>query len=104
MYIHDSVECGSRNVLHPVESDVIIGEVFLKLINQGAHVCLVVKEMFCDLVQEGVGEGVVVDGEGVCRSFGFDQRHERGERSTLGGSGGRIDRDSEQAGREEGTC
>ena len=71
--MYDSVKCDLRNVLHPMESDIIIGEVFLKLINEGGHVSVVVKEMFCDLVQERVGERVGVKGEGVHGSFGFDQ-------------------------------
>lgn len=71
--MYDTVDCDLRNVLHPMESDVIIDEVFLKLINERGHVSVVVKEMFCDLVQEGVGEGVGVKGEGVRGSFGFDQ-------------------------------
>ena len=48
-----------------MKSDVVVNEVMLKMTNQEDSICLVVKEMVCDLVKDGVGEGVGVKGEDV---------------------------------------
>ena len=57
-----------------MKSDVIIHEVILKMTNQEARVCLVVEEMTCDLVKEGIGESVVVLGVDMYRALGFHKQ------------------------------
>ena len=57
-----------------MKSDVVIGEVLLKLTNEVCCVCLVVKETTCDLVKEGVGEGVGLKGGNMRGALSPDQQ------------------------------
>lgn len=56
-----------------MKSDVIVGEVTSKSTNQEACISVTVKEATCDLVEEGVGEGVGVEGEEVSGALSFNE-------------------------------
>ena len=66
--------CLLRNILHPVKSDVIVYEVTLKYTNQVVCICMIVKETTCDLVKEGIGEVIGVEGEDMRCALCFNKR------------------------------
>lgn len=73
----------SRDILHPVKSDVIIDEVILNSTNQETRIRVAVKETTRDLVEEGIGEGVGVEGEDVRGALHLNEREKRQQGSFL---------------------
>ena len=66
-----------------MKSDVIVYEVTLKYTNQVVCICVIVKETTCDLVKEGIGEVIGVEGEDMGGALCFNEREKSVQCSLL---------------------